>query len=102
MGMASCGVDLDAGLFILGPELPDISATEARRALASSDVETLSSMLHPAVTEWCLHHGPYRTEIRNPPRAAEADANNNASDAGDSAGCACGDVEGAADTSELS
>ena len=28
------GVDLDAGRFIMGPELPDISSSEAREALA--------------------------------------------------------------------
>merc|ERR1712012_892854 len=40
-GMARFGVDPDDGFFILGPELPDISSTEARRALAQRPVELL-------------------------------------------------------------
>ena len=37
------GVDLDAGRFIMGPELPDISSSEAREALAKV-------MLHNVIT----------------------------------------------------
>jgi len=58
-GMASCGVDPEAGHFILGPELPDISSTRARQALAASDFQTLEHMLHPRVIDWCLRSGPY-------------------------------------------
>ena len=53
-GMKAHGVDPDAGLFILGPELPDISSTAARKALAAWDIETLRGLLHPRVIELCL------------------------------------------------
>jgi len=58
-GMASHGLDPDEGIFILGPELPEISATQARRALAEGDIDTLRLLLHPRVTQWCLRHSPY-------------------------------------------
>lgn len=58
-GMANHGLDADDGLFILGPELPEISSTQARRALAEGDTETLRLLLHPRVTQWCLRHSPY-------------------------------------------
>merc|ERR1719188_421991 len=58
-GMADNRVDPDAGYFILGPELPDISSTQARLGLAAGDRKALEPLLHPRVTEWCLSHEPY-------------------------------------------
>jgi hypothetical protein len=65
-------VDLDAGLFILGPELPDISSTRVRAACMAGDRATLQTMLHPAVMEWNLTHGPYAPKNGPPPPAATA------------------------------
>eukprot|EP00927_Polykrikos_kofoidii_P056457 TRINITY_DN50579_c0_g1_i1.p1 TRINITY_DN50579_c0_g1~~TRINITY_DN50579_c0_g1_i1.p1 ORF type:complete len:240 (-),score=37.00 TRINITY_DN50579_c0_g1_i1:366-1085(-) len=58
-GMRDVGVDPEAGYFVLGPELPEISSTDARKALQRGDVAKLAGLLHPKVTEWCLDHGPY-------------------------------------------
>lgn len=45
------------GCFLVGPELPDVSATEARRALARGDAPAATALLHPAV---CLRgDSPY-------------------------------------------
>lgn len=54
------GIDLEAGGFIMGPELPDISSSEAREALGRNDVAKAAEMLHPDVLAWCLEHGPWR------------------------------------------
>ena len=54
------GVDLAAGLFIVGPELPDISSSRARAALRAGDAAALRGMLHPRVLAWLLSVGPYR------------------------------------------
>jgi len=60
-GMQEAGVDAGDGYFILGPELPDISSTEARQALVARDTEKLAGLLHPRVTEWCLREeGPFK------------------------------------------
>ena len=53
-------VDLDAGNFVMGPELPDISSSAAREALARGDRARAAALLHPAVLEWCEEHGPWR------------------------------------------
>ena len=53
-------VDLDAGYFVMGPELPDISSSAAREALARGDRARAAALLHPAVLEWCEEHGPWR------------------------------------------
>jgi len=58
-GMAVHGLDADEGIFVLGPELPEISSTQARRALAEGDTDSLRLLLHPRVTQWCLRHSPY-------------------------------------------
>ena len=54
------GVDLDAGCFIMGPELPDISSSEARKALARGDLTAAARCLHPSVLAWCHEAGVWR------------------------------------------
>ena len=51
---------IDAGNFVMGPELPDISSSAAREALARGDRAGAAALLHPAVLEWCEEHGPWR------------------------------------------
>jgi nicotinic acid mononucleotide adenylyltransferase len=58
--MHKAKIDPQQGFFILGPELPDISSTEVRRALRARDLNTLEGLLHPAVLQWCLEKGPYK------------------------------------------
>ena len=53
-------VDLDAGYLVMGPELPDISSSAAREALARGDRARAAALLHPAVLAWCEEHGPWR------------------------------------------
>jgi len=72
-GMAHHGLDADEGKFILGPELPEISSTQARRALAEGDTETLRLLLHPRVTQWCLRHSPYVPSADEAQLASTAD-----------------------------
>jgi len=52
MAMSCNGINLDDGYFILGPELPDISSTDAKKALAVQHGEALQHLLHPNVIEW--------------------------------------------------
>jgi len=59
-GMLAAGLALDDPNFVLGPELPDISSSEARRALAAGDVRTAGEMLDPQVLAWCVKSGPWR------------------------------------------
>ena len=59
-GMQAAGVDPEDGNCLLGPELPDISSTEARHAIAAGDETTLARLLHPRVAEWCLTNSPWR------------------------------------------
>ena len=47
------GVDLDAGLFVMGPELPNISSSAARLAIARNDLAAAALLLHPSVLAWC-------------------------------------------------
>jgi len=54
------GVDLEAGTFVIGPELPEISSTAARTALSRGEATRAAEMLPPAVLMWCLEHGPWR------------------------------------------
>ena len=56
----SSGIDLDGGDFIMGPDLPDISSSEARKALISGDTPRAARLLNTAVLTWCLQHGPWR------------------------------------------
>jgi len=63
-GMADAKVDPDAGLFVLGPELPDISSTAAREALIAGDTTALEGVLHPKVTQWCLENEAFRAETQ--------------------------------------
>lgn len=58
-GMQAAGVDPEDGNCLLGPELPDISSTEARHAIAAGDEAALARLLHPRVAEWCLRHSPW-------------------------------------------
>ena len=41
-------------------ELPDISSSAAREALARGDRARAAALLHPAVLAWCEEHGPWR------------------------------------------
>jgi len=56
-GMGQRGVTISPD-FILGPELPDVSSTAARKALARRDEEALKHMLHAKVAKWCLTKVP--------------------------------------------
>jgi len=40
--------------FVVGPELPEVSSTQAREALARRDRDSLLKVLHPAVADWLL------------------------------------------------
>lgn len=51
-GMASA--DVAPEHCILGPELPDISSSQAREASAAGDQAGLLQMLHPTVASWLL------------------------------------------------
>merc|ERR1712113_196949 len=48
------GIDLDAGNFILGPELEDVSSTAVREAIMSRNMSSLGNLLDKRVAEWCL------------------------------------------------
>eukprot|EP00546_Thalassionema_frauenfeldii_P009850 CAMPEP_0178918120 /NCGR_PEP_ID=MMETSP0786-20121207/13646_1 /TAXON_ID=186022 /ORGANISM="Thalassionema frauenfeldii, Strain CCMP 1798" /LENGTH=202 /DNA_ID=CAMNT_0020591787 /DNA_START=189 /DNA_END=794 /DNA_ORIENTATION=- len=45
--------------FVLGPELPDISSTDARKAIKSRNEAELERFLHSSVADWCLKNGPW-------------------------------------------
>jgi hypothetical protein len=62
-------IDLDAGYFVMGPELPDVSSTDARIALARGDVVQARRHLHPPVLEWLLAQGPWRLRPHAAPPA---------------------------------
>lgn len=66
------GVDLDEGHFIMGPELPDISSSEARKTLARGDVAAAAQHLHPAVLDWCRGRGLWRTVGKAPLQSGKA------------------------------
>ena len=51
-GAVKDGVDLDDGYFVVGPELPEVSSSAARKALIAGDESAIESYLHPAVIEW--------------------------------------------------
>ncbi|KAL7566166.1 hypothetical protein ACA910_011241 [Epithemia clementina (nom. ined.)] len=57
-GMKEYGIKSNP-YFIIGPELPAISSTQARAAFAARDREMLHDLLHPQVTEWCLEKGSW-------------------------------------------
>lgn len=59
-GMASANISSDDGFCILGPELPDISSTDARRAVRDGDAPALRRLLNPQVAAWCLANSPWR------------------------------------------
>lgn len=56
-------IDLEEGLFVLGPELPDISSSRVRTLLgrvftgicSAQCRENLTSMVHPQVADWCFN-----------------------------------------------
>lgn len=60
-GMRRAKINPEDGFFIVGPELPDISSTAVRKALRTHDLATLEDLLHPAVCQWCLENGPYKS-----------------------------------------
>lgn len=51
---------LASDVFVLGPDLPGVSATEARSALRLADDAMLKTFLHLDVTAWLQRYGPYR------------------------------------------
>lgn len=55
---------VDPSYFLLGPELPEISSTAVRKALGKMDIEALTKMLHPSVTQWCIDNGAYCKPMR--------------------------------------
>eukprot|EP00927_Polykrikos_kofoidii_P087008 TRINITY_DN9923_c0_g1_i1.p1 TRINITY_DN9923_c0_g1~~TRINITY_DN9923_c0_g1_i1.p1 ORF type:complete len:294 (+),score=15.73 TRINITY_DN9923_c0_g1_i1:121-1002(+) len=67
-------VDLSSGLFIVGPELPDISSTDVRKHLYSKNTDALAELLHREVMEWCLSRGPYRSRLSNSPAVSNSPA----------------------------
>ena len=97
-GMAAAGT----ADFVVGPELPAVSSTQAREALGRGDREATLQLLHPAVADWLLarqgrRKGRKRPAETHPPPApskqrradtrpaatAAASAVANAVDAGD-------------------
>jgi len=66
------GIDPEEGNFILGPELPDVSSTEVRRACKVGDNERLSQLLDSRVAAWCLSEGPYRPRAESNSRSGAA------------------------------
>ena len=68
----NAGVDLEDGTFIMGPELPDVSSSDARTALSRGDVASASAMLHPDVLAWCVEHGPW-TPLRDARASSDAE-----------------------------
>jgi hypothetical protein len=54
------GVNFEAGHFLIGPELPDISSSRARACLRAGNIAALRNMLHPRVLDWNLSAGPYK------------------------------------------
>lgn len=54
--MEEAGIDRDAGFFIMGPELEDVSSTLVREALVKGNELALDGLLDPRVTEWCIEH----------------------------------------------
>merc|ERR1719263_2224755 len=68
------GVDLDAGRFIMGPELPDISSSEARKALARGDLTAAARCLHPSVLAWCHEAAVWSDAARREQTPAPSDA----------------------------
>ena len=58
-GARRAGVDMERGFFVMGPELPDISSTEVRRALTQGDRAAAARLLHPSVLAWCEQHPPW-------------------------------------------
>lgn len=59
-GMQDFKIDPNDGYCFLGPELPDISSTAARDASARGDVDSLLTMLHPAVADWLLQRDGHK------------------------------------------
>jgi len=64
--LVNAKVNLTSGIFIVGPELEDISSTHVRDVLIRGDRQQLLRMLHPDVANWCWDHGPYRPTSREP------------------------------------
>lgn len=59
-------IDADDTNFILGPELPDISSSAARKATVARDKVELQKLVHPAVAEWMLKAQQHQSR-RSPP-----------------------------------
>lgn len=56
-GVKKAKIDLDDGIFIMGPELPDISSTKLRSQLmkGEKDPHRLSDLVNLKVAAWCIH-----------------------------------------------
>jgi len=65
-------IDPEEGTFIIGPELPDVSSTEVRRACRVGDIERLSQLLDSRVAAWCINEGPYRPRPKSNSRSGAA------------------------------
>merc|ERR1712232_1406348 len=78
-GMRRDGADPDDGVLILGPEMPDLSSTQARMGSARGDREEVLKVLHPSVADWLLARDANALELqgwkedrRHPPSLAHA------------------------------
>ena len=70
-GMLEAGVDPEAGYFIMGPELEDVSSTAVREALVRGDMLALNGLLEKRVAEWCFDHYRQQQDEETPALAAE-------------------------------
>lgn len=48
---------VDAGHFLVAPELPPVSSSKVRAAQEAGDVNRLRELLHPRVLEWLMENG---------------------------------------------
>ena len=76
-GLADAEVDTEAGFYIVGPELPDISSTAVQDVLATRrDPKMLTSLLHPKVLEVCETKWSNKTpELARPQSSAPSPIN---------------------------
>lgn len=60
LAAAEHGINLDAGRFVIGPELADTSSSKVRLALQSGNYEEAEKMLPPGTYNWLVDHGPWQ------------------------------------------
>jgi len=58
-GIRDSQIDVEAGYFILGPQLEDVSSSAVREALVQGNDAALRGLLNERVADWCLAN--YRT-----------------------------------------